>query len=158
VIELKLLAQEGPGIIGPIAGEGCPTRVVLLCGRADGETIYRALEAGAVGCLFKEEGAEELSAAIAAAARGEPAFDARAGELIARQIQLRRDRDEAELSKRERAVLKLTARGLSSERVGEELAISQSTVKNHLSHIYAKLGVTTAAAAVSEAMRLNLFG
>jgi two-component system, NarL family, nitrate/nitrite response regulator NarL len=157
VIELQL-AKDGPDVIERICGEGSGTRVLLLCGRGDGEAIYRAIEAGAVGCLLKEQDAEELAEAIAAAGRGEPAFEPRAAELVAHEIRRRRHRDEAELSEREVAVLRLTAEGLSSDRVGEELAISQSTVKNHLSHIYAKLGVVSAAAAVSEAMRLELLG
>lgn len=158
VIELKLLDGDGPAVIERIAAEGPGTRVMLLCGHPDAEAIYQALEAGAVGCLFKEQDAEEISAAIAAAGRGEAAFDPRAAELIARQLQNRRRRDGAELTKRERSVLKLTADGFSSERVAAELSVSQSTVKNHLSHIYAKLGVASAAAAVSEAMRLDLLG
>jgi ATP/maltotriose-dependent transcriptional regulator MalT len=74
-----------------------------------------------------------------------------------RRIQ-RRQRDEVHLSQREVEVLRLTARGLPSERVAGELALSQSTIKHHLSHIYAKLGVASATAAVSEAMRLDLLG
>ena len=155
VIELQL-TEDTPNPIERIAGEGSATRLLLLCGSDDGEAIYRAIEAGAAGCLFKEQDAEEISEAIAVVGGGEAAFAPRAAELIARQIRLRGHRDEAELSGRERQILKLTAEGLSSEQVSEELALSQSTVKNHLSHIYAKLGVTTAAAAVSAAMRLDL--
>lgn len=158
VIELKLVAEDGSGVIERITGDGRATRVVVLCGQADGEAIYRALEAGAVGVLFKEQAAEEISEAIAAAGRGEAAFAPRAGELVAHQLRLQRRHDDALLSKREVAVLTMTAEGLSSGRVAQQLALSQSTVKNHLSHIYAKLGVTSAAAAVSEAMRLDLLG
>lgn len=60
------------------------------------------------------------------------------------------------LTERERQILRLTAGGLSAQRVGQELSLGRSTVKTHLSHIYAKLGVTCAAAAVFEAMRLDI--
>lgn len=157
VIELKLLDGDGPGLVERITGEH-ETRLLLLCGHEDAAAIYAAIEAGATGCLFKEANGEEISEAIAALGRGEAAFCRRSAESIAGQIQLRRDRDGAALTERERQILKLTADGLPSGRVGEELALSQSTVKNHLSNIYAKLGVTCAAAAVSEAMRLDLLG
>ena len=156
VVELKLLDGVDPGIIGRIAGTDRRTSVVLLCGSDHGAAIYGAVEAGAAGCLFKETDTDEILDAIAAAARGGIALCPRSAESIAKQIRLRRQRDEAALSERERDILRLIADGLSSERVGSELALSQSTVKNHLSRIYAKLGVTCAAAAVSEAFRLDL--
>ena len=55
VIELKLVAAVGPGVIEQLSAEAPATRVVLLCGRADGEAIYRGVEAGAVGVLFKSK-------------------------------------------------------------------------------------------------------
>jgi DNA-binding NarL/FixJ family response regulator len=155
VVELKLLAEDGR-LLERIAETQSDVRVLLLCGRDDSDDIFRAIEAGAVGCLFKEAEAEEIAEAIATVARGETVLAPRAAELMARQIQLRRRHHEAGLTDREKAVLQLTADGRSSEQVADELALSQSTVKSHLSHIYAKLGVTTAAAAVSEAMRLEL--
>jgi DNA-binding NarL/FixJ family response regulator len=157
VVELKLLAED-ERLLERIAEEAPDARVLLLCGRDDPDDIYRAIEAGAVGCLFKEQGAEEITEAIATLARGEAVLAPKAAELVARQIRLRRDRDRVTLTDREREVLTLTAEGLSSEKVAGELAVSQSTIKHNLSNIYAKLQVTCAAAAVSEAIRLDLLG
>jgi DNA-binding NarL/FixJ family response regulator len=157
IVELNLPGGDAPGLVERIAGE-TKARVLLLCGREDAGAIYAAVEAGASGCLFKEADAEEITEAIAAMARGEASFCTRAGELIARQIQLRRNREDARLSERERRILTLTADGFSSEQIGQELSLSQSTVKNDLSHIYAKLEVSCAAAAVSEALRLGMLG
>jgi two-component system nitrate/nitrite response regulator NarL len=156
VVELKLLEGADPGVIGRIAGADRGTAVVLLCGSDHGAAIYEAVQSGAAGCLSKETDTDQILDGIAAAARGGIALCPRSAESIAKQIRLQRQRDEAALSQRERDILRLIANGLSSERVGSELALSQSTVKNHLSRIYAKLGVTCAAAAVSQAFRLEL--
>ncbi len=157
VVELQLVAQDGR-LLERIAGEAPEARVLLLCGRDDPNDIYRAIEAGAVGCLFKEAEAEEITDAIATLARGEAVLAPRAAELIARQIRVRGERERAALTERERQVLTLTAEGFSSQGVAGELAVSQSTVKQHLSNIYSKLEVAGAAAAVSEAIRLELLG
>jgi DNA-binding NarL/FixJ family response regulator len=138
VVELTLLAEDDR-LLERIAEAGPEVRVLLLCGRDDPDDIYRAIEAGAVGCLFKDAEAEEIAEAIATLARGEAVLAPRAADLIARQIQLRRRRHEAGLTERELAVLKLTAEGLSSERVASELALSQSTIKNGLGSDAARL-------------------
>jgi DNA-binding NarL/FixJ family response regulator len=77
-------------------------------------------------------------------------------EMVAGQIRRRRRGRGGSLTERERSVLRLTADGLPAAHVATELAVSESTVKTHLTHIYAKLGVTCAAAAVYEAMRLDI--
>jgi DNA-binding NarL/FixJ family response regulator len=89
-------------------------------------------------------------------ARGNYAFAPKLVDVIAEQIRRPRRVGGGTLTERERAVLRLTADGLPAMRVATELAVSESTVKSHLSHIYAKLGVSCAAAAVYEAMRLEI--
>jgi DNA-binding NarL/FixJ family response regulator len=156
VIEQTLVGGLGQTLIGQISAQGSGTSVILLWAGNDGASMYEAVEAGAAGCISKETDAEETLDAIAAVGRGEVAFCSRSVESITKQIRLQHQRDEVALSERERDILGLIADGLSSKRVGSELALSQSTVKNHLSQIYAKLGVTCAAAAVSQAIRLDL--
>jgi len=60
------------------------------------------------------------------------------------------------LTAREREILRLTAEGLSGPEIGRRLFLSPATVKTHLQHLYAKLGVSDRAAAVAEAMRRGL--
>ena len=93
---------------------------------------------------------------IPAVARGDYAYSSELVEMLAEQIRNRHRGGRGGLSERERAILRLTADGFPAAKVGRELAISESTVKTHLTHIYAKLGVTCAAAAVYEAMRLDI--
>jgi DNA-binding NarL/FixJ family response regulator len=156
VIELDLPRFDHP-LETIVLDEAGPS--VLALSREDdgcGPMIYRAIEAGADGCLFKSADAETICDAIIRVAQGKTAIPQEVSESIASQIRLRRARSEAVLTDRERQILRLTAGGLSSEGVGQELSLGQSTVKTHLSNVYAKLGVTCAAAAVFEAMRLDL--
>jgi ATP/maltotriose-dependent transcriptional regulator MalT len=76
--------------------------------------------------------------------------------MLAAQIRARGGRSKVALTKREREILGLIAEGRSAAQVGGELALSTSTVKTHLTHIYEKLDVSGAPAAVHEAMRLGI--
>ena len=156
VIELDLPRFEH--LLEAIVSDEAGPRVLALGGHGDGDAarIYRAIEAGAAGCVFKHAEPETICDAIATVARGEVALPQEVTELIATQIRERRSQSEMTLTERERQILRLTAGGLSAQGVGQELSLGRSTVKTHLSHIYAKLGVTCAAAAVFEAMRLDL--
>jgi two-component system nitrate/nitrite response regulator NarL len=156
VMDLHVLGIDGLRLLETITQEDSQTRVLLLYGYQDGPILYQAIEAGAAGCLMSDADADAICSAIAAVARDEYAFAPQVARMIAEQMRARRHRVRGTLSERERAVLRLTADGLPAAGVAKELAVSKSTVKTHLTHIYAKLGVSCAAAAVYEAMRLDI--
>jgi len=143
-------------VLDRIVEDESQTRVLVLCDRNDGPLVYQAIEAGATGCLKTDAGMDAICDAIPSIARGEDVFSPHLVEIVARQIRRHRRGGRGSLTERERAVLRLTADGLPAADVATELAVSESTVKTHLTHIYAKLGVTCAAAAVYEAMRLEI--
>jgi DNA-binding NarL/FixJ family response regulator len=109
--------------------------------------ILAAVESGALGYLLKDAPPEDLAAAVRTAAAGESALAPRiAGRLMSRL------RDPLPtLSRRETEVLELVADGLSNQQISKALFLSQATVKSHLVHIYAKLGVDSRTAAVAMA-------
>jgi len=114
--------------------------VVVLTSFADREQVIEALDAGASGYLLKDAEPEELVRGIRAAARGEAPLAPRAArEVLAARSEPRPD---AELSVREREVLVLVARGLPNKRIARELAISEKTVKAHLTSVFQRIGVT----------------
>ena len=111
--------------------------------------ILRAVEAGATGYLLKDTPREELFKAIRATARGDSVLSPSvASKLIGRA----RGPMERALSAREIEVLALVARGVSNKIIAKDLRISEATVKTHLLHIFAKLGVDDRTAAVTAAM------
>lgn len=131
-----------------------PTIHVLVLTTYDGDRdVLPAIEAGATGYLLKDAPREVLVAAVLSPARGEAVLSpAVAGRLMG---QVRAPAGEA-LSAREREVLTLIANGASNGEVAATLFISEATVKTHLLHLYAKLGVRDRAGAVGEAYRRGL--
>jgi DNA-binding NarL/FixJ family response regulator len=115
--------------------------------------ILRAVEAGATGYLLKDTPREELFRAVRAAARGQSVLD----PTVARRLmgQLRTPGPDA-LTPREIEVLTLVARGASNREVGERLFLSEATVKTHLVHAFAKLGVGDRTAAVTAALERRI--
>ena len=111
--------------------------------------IIAAIEAGAAGYLLKDADREALCTAIRAAAGGGSALTpAVAAKLLGRM----RDEHGPGLSSREIDVLTALARGQSNKQIAKALHLSEATVKTHLLHIYAKLGVDSRTAAVTAAL------
>ncbi|HCN22516.1 MAG TPA: DNA-binding response regulator [Arthrobacter bacterium] len=111
--------------------------------------IVRAVDAGAMGYLLKDAAPDEIFAAIRGAVQGKSVMSA---PVASRLFQHLRNPDEV-LTPREAELLSFLTQGLSNRELGQRLFISEATVKTHLAHIYAKLGVETPAAAIATAIR-----
>jgi DNA-binding NarL/FixJ family response regulator len=111
--------------------------------------IVRAVDAGAMGYLLKDAAPDEIFAAIRGAVQGKSVMSAPVASRLFQQL---RNPDEI-LTPREAELLSLLTEGLSNRELGQRLFISEATVKTHLAHIYAKLGVDTRAAAIATAIR-----
>jgi DNA-binding NarL/FixJ family response regulator len=115
--------------------------------------VLPAIEAGATGYLLKDAPREELLRAVRAAARGEAVLSPAIGARLLDQV---RQPVRETVTDRELEVLKLVAAGSTNREIAERLFISEATVKTHLLHIYAKLGVNDRAAAVGAAFSRGL--
>jgi DNA-binding NarL/FixJ family response regulator len=129
-----------------------PPHVLVLTTYDTESDILRALDAGANGYLLKDAPADELFAGIRAAARGETVLASSVAALLVR----RASSPGPVVTDREVEVLELLARGLGNKEMAHELFVSEATVKSHLSHIYAKLGVDTRAGAVAAAIERRI--
>jgi DNA-binding NarL/FixJ family response regulator len=128
--------------------------VVVLTSFSDRERILDALDAGAAGYLLKDVEPEELEKAIAAAARGEAPLDPKAARTL---LSARRAAAPADaLSDREREVLLMVAEGLPNKLIAQRLAISEKTVKAHLTSVFRHIGVTDRTQAALWAQRNGL--
>jgi len=114
-------------------------QVVVLTSFSDRERILEAVDAGAIGFLFKDAEPEELFRGIRAAARGESPLAPKAAREVLLARNERRDRG---LTDRELDVLGLVRGGLSNKLIARRLEISEKTVKAHLTSIYQRIGVT----------------
>jgi len=129
---------------------GAP-RVLVLTNYDTDADILGAIEAGASGYLLKDAPPAELIAAVRAAAAGESAL----APAVASRLDTRTHAPETQLSLREAEVLGLVAAGRSNREIGQDLFLSEATVKSHLVHIFTKLGVTSRTAAVAKARDLG---
>ncbi|MCU0487274.1 MAG: response regulator transcription factor [Anaerolineales bacterium] len=139
------------------------SRVIMLTTFDDDEYVFEALRHGAVGYLLKDSSAEKLFEAVRGAARGEsflhPSIAARVVEEFARMAKYRTDHPQTlleTLSPREREILHLIAAGLSNREIGTRLFITEGTVKNHVTEILDKLGVTDRTQAALKARDLGM--
>jgi two-component system, NarL family, response regulator LiaR len=142
-------------------GRGSKSRVIVLTSFLDDDRLVPALEAGAAGYLLKNSQPSELARAVRAAQSGEAVIDP---TVAARLVHALSDRPAArreaasleQLTRREREVLELIARGRSNKRIALELGISEKTVKTHVGHLLAKLGVNDRTQAAVLAVQAGL--
>ncbi|HUH81719.1 MAG TPA: response regulator transcription factor [Solirubrobacteraceae bacterium] len=155
LIGVNLPACEGLGLVEAIAERPGRPRILVLSSEHE-PTAWRALAAGADGFLTKDADADAIRRAARAVLAGETVFSLELLRMAARRIQHDGGRNATPLTQRQRDILRLTSEGLSADEVGRTLSLSTSTVKTHLGHAYEKLGVSSAPAAVCEAMRRGI--
>jgi DNA-binding NarL/FixJ family response regulator len=131
-------------------------KIGVLSGHLSSEVMQRAFSAGADGYIVTDITPVELIAAVTAIASGTLYVDPRlVGIILRRQVGIGR-RDRNQLSPRETDIVRLVASGLTNREISQRLGVSDKTVKNHISHIFAKLNVTTRTQVVVHAIRSGL--
>jgi DNA-binding NarL/FixJ family response regulator len=153
LMDLQMPEMDGVAATAAIAAR-CPgTRVLVLTTYDTDADILRAVEAGATGYLLKDTPKAQLFPAIRSAARGETVL---APSVATRLVNRMRVPAEEALTAREVEVLELVARGSSNADTAAALFISEATVKTHLLHAFAKLGVDDRTAAVVAAIERGI--
>jgi DNA-binding NarL/FixJ family response regulator len=148
LMDLRMPKTDGVTAIRQLAKCGVPARVLVLTTYDTDSDVLPAIEAGATGYLLKDAPRAELFRAVEAAAQGQAALSPTVATRLMGQI---RQPASEPLSQRELEVLELVAQGLTNRDAARQLFISEATVKTHLLHLYAKLGVNDRAAAVATA-------
>ncbi|MEU4792884.1 response regulator transcription factor [Micromonospora tulbaghiae] len=148
LMDLRMPKADGVTAIRELARRGVPARVLVLTTYDTDSDVLPAIEAGATGYLLKDAPSEELFRAVEAAAQGQAALSPAVATRLMRQM---RQPASEPLSQRELEVLELVAQGSTNREAARQLFISEATVKTHLLHAYAKLGVNDRAAAVAAA-------
>jgi NarL family two-component system response regulator LiaR len=137
------------------------SKVIVLTSFLDDERLLPAIEAGAAGYLLKDVEPSELARAVRTAQAGEAMIDPTvAGRLLDTLAGPRpaQAADGDQLTAREREVLALIAAGRSNKRIALELGIAEKTVKTHVGHVLAKLGVADRTQAAVLAVQRRLVG
>ncbi len=156
--DVVLMDLHMPGIGGVAAtrqllAERPHVAVLVLTMMTDDATIAAALRAGARGYLLKEAEPQEIMRAITSVAAGNAVFGAGIADRVLQKASTGGDRVPAlpGLTEREEEVLDLVAKGLTNDAIARRLYLSDKTVRNYVSTLFTKLGVSDRAAAVAKA-------
>ena len=141
--------MHGAEAIKRLRNDGLDVPVLVFTTYDTDADVVRAVDAGAIGYLLKDSTPDEIFGAVRGAVAGRSVLSPTVASRLVQQMQ----RPQEALTARESELLSLLAEGMTNRELGKALFISEATVKTHLGHIYAKLGVDTRSAAVSVALR-----
>jgi DNA-binding NarL/FixJ family response regulator len=160
-MDIRMPELDGIEATRRILAEDGSARILILTTFDLDEYVYEALRAGASGFVLKDDPPEQLLAAIRTVAAGDallsPTVTRRVIKEFGRTRRPAPPKELEELSERERDVFRLVARGLSNAEIGEELFISDTTVKTHVTHILQKLNLRDRVQAVVLAYQTGAF-
>jgi DNA-binding NarL/FixJ family response regulator len=159
LMDLRMPAMGGVEAIRRLRADQPAVRVLVLTTYDTESDVLPAIEAGATGYLLKDAPREDLIRAVRAAADGRPVLAPTVAQRLMTRVQAPPPAATPAvdaLTDRELEVLRLVASGTTNRGTARTLFISEATVKTHLLHAYAKLGVRDRAAAVSEAYKRGL--
>lgn len=155
LMDLLLPDMDGASATEIIRRQSPAIQVIALTSFEDDELLRRVIQAGAIGYLLKNVGADDLVAAIRAAHAGRPTLAPEAMPALLHAV-AHAAPSSTELTERERAVLALMVKGMSNAAIAKQLALSLSTIRTHVSNILGKLGVATRTEAVALAVQRHL--
>lgn len=154
VMDINMPETNGIEATRRILAEDADARVLILTMFEDDDSVFAAMRAGALGYVLKGAEQGEITRAIASVSRGEAIF----GPAVARRVVSFFARGAGskqspfpELTDREQEVLELASRGTNNAGVARRLSISEKTVRNHISNIFAKLQVADRAQMIAKA-------
>jgi DNA-binding NarL/FixJ family response regulator len=160
-MDIRMPELDGLEATRRILATGDAARILILTTFDLDEYVYEALRAGASGFVLKDDPPEQLLGAIRIVAGGDallsPAVTKRVIKRFTRMSQPESPSGLDELTERELDVFRLIARGLSNAEIGQELYISDTTVKTHITHILQKLDLRDRVQAVVLAYETGLF-
>jgi DNA-binding NarL/FixJ family response regulator len=160
LMDIRMPELDGLEATRRILAADASARILILTTFDLDEYVYEALRAGASGFVLKDDPPEQLLAAIRTVAGGDallsPAITRRVIKQFTRIPQPAPPKELDELTERELDVFRLIARGLSNVEIGQELHISDTTVKTHITHILQKLNLRDRVQAVVLAYQAGL--
>jgi DNA-binding NarL/FixJ family response regulator len=155
LMDLRMPRLGGAEATRRIRAESTAVKVIVLTTFEEDEEVFAAMRAGASGYLLKASPSERLGEAIRLAARGETWLEPSVAAKLVAEFGRLADSLPEPLSPREVEVLRCLAEGMSNKEIGGRLAISEGTVKNHMSQVLGKLQVLDRTQAALRARELG---
>lgn len=160
LMDIRLSGGSGVDACQQIMMELPETKVVMLTSYAEDEMLFAAIRAGAAGYVLKQVGSNDLIRSIEAASRGEATLDPSLTQRVFSEIRHSIQKEEAaafgDLTAQEMQVLALIAEGKTNREIATDLFLSEGTVRNYVSSILSKLGVSNRAEAAAYAIQHHL--
>ncbi len=155
LMDIVMSGRDGIEATQQILAHYPDAKIVILTSFSDEGNVLRALQAGALSYLLKNAPIHEVARAIRAAYSGESTLAPDAAQALIRS-RVRPPAPQYNLTERELDVLALMIKGQNNPQIGEQLHLSRSTVKFHVSAILAKLGASSRTEAVGLAVEQHL--
>jgi DNA-binding NarL/FixJ family response regulator len=160
VMDIRLPGTSGIEACQEITEQFPSVKVIMLTSYAEDDMLFSAIRAGAAGYVLKQIGGNDLVRAIEAVGRGEALLDPSLTQRVFEQVRkAQRDAEAsafAGLTNQEMQVLHLVSEGRTNREIAEALYLGEGTVRNYVSNILGKLGVSNRAEAAAYAVQHNL--
>ncbi len=160
VMDIRLPGGSGIEVCEEIVERYPDSKVIMLTSYAEDEMLFSAIRAGAAGYVLKQIGVEDLVRAIEAVGRGEALLDPAVTQRIFQEVRKAAKEEEASafsaLTQQEKHVLLLVSEGKTNREIAKALFLGEGTVRNYVSSILSKLGVSNRAEAAAYAVEHNL--
>jgi NarL family two-component system response regulator LiaR len=158
LLDLVMPRKDGIEAINEIIQENPKARILVLTSFAEDDKVFPAIKSGALGYLLKDSSPQELLQAIRDTYHGESSLHPTVARKLIRELNQPSDLPPAEepLTEREVEVLKWVAQGLPNQAIAEKLALSERTVRSHVSNILGKLHLANRTQAALYAVREGL--
>jgi DNA-binding NarL/FixJ family response regulator len=155
VLDVRLPDGDGVTVCREVRSRHPRTACLILTSFADDEALFEAIMAGASGYLLKQIRGTDLVHAVRTVAAGQSLLDPAATAKVLERLRNGPAVDErlAHLTEQERRVLELMAEGLTNRAIGERLHLAEKTVKNYVTNVLAKMGMTRRTEAAVYAVR-----
>jgi DNA-binding NarL/FixJ family response regulator len=158
LMDLRMPRMSGVEAIRVLHARAPGIRVLVLTTFDSDADVLPAIEAGATGYLLKDAPRDELVRAVRAAHQGQAVLAPSVAQKLIGHVRAPAAAPREGVTDRELEVLRLVAAGTTNREAAKRLFISEATVKTHLLHLYAKLGVRDRAAAVAAGYEAGLLG
>lgn len=160
LMDIRLPGTSGIEACEEITRRFPDTRVIMLTSYAEDDMLFSAIRAGASGYVLKQIGGEDLIKALEAVGRGEALLDPAVTQRVFQEVRRAVKEEEASafanLSQQEKHVLVLVSEGKTNREIAKALFLGEGTVRNYVSSILSKLGVSNRAEAAAYAVEHNL--
>lgn len=160
IMDIRLGGSSGIDACAAISQQLPEVKIIMLTSYAEDEMLFAAIRAGASGYVLKQAGGQEVIRAIETVSQGHSLLDPTLTERVFAEVRRAARAQESaafsQLTEQERRVLLLVADGKTNREIAQDLHLGQGTVRNYVSNILSKLGLSNRAEAAAYATKHNL--